>query len=113
MYGATKFAVTGLAESLECELRGRGIRVTLVEPGLVRSEFAQVSGTPLARFTQVPSRSPEEVAGAIVEAVAGDRWKCVPDRLASAAIALRRHLPRLARWGSYRVLRRLRSAGDR
>ncbi|WP_136247840.1 SDR family oxidoreductase [Halomonas borealis] len=39
MYGATKWAVTGLGHNLREELRGSGIRVTLIEPGMVDTPF--------------------------------------------------------------------------
>lgn len=111
VYGATKFAITGLAESLDCELAAAGIRVTLVEPGVVRSEFAAVSRTPLERFEQVPSRSPEEVGEAVAGAIAARRWRCVPDVGGRIAIALRRLFPGPARWVARRVARRLESGG--
>lgn len=44
MYGSTKFGVHGLAEGLRRELSPKGIRVTLVEPGFVVSEFQGVAG---------------------------------------------------------------------
>jgi NADP-dependent 3-hydroxy acid dehydrogenase YdfG len=44
MYGSTKFAVHGLAEGLRRELAPKGIRVTLIEPGFVVSEFQGVAG---------------------------------------------------------------------
>jgi len=97
VYGATKFALTGLAESLEYELLGRGIRVLLVEPGLTRTEFAQVSGTPRERFAQVPAKSPETVAAAIVRALEGERRKLVTDWASACAIACRRVFPTLSR----------------
>lgn len=109
VYGATKFAVSGLAESLYHELAGTGVEVTLIEPGLVRSEFAQVSSTPLARFAQVPSKSPEEVASRIVGALeARWQWKVIPDPLARVGIDLRRHFPRLSRFLYGRITRRIR-----
>lgn len=37
---ATKFAVEGLSESLAQEVRSLGIRVTIVEPGGLRTEWA-------------------------------------------------------------------------
>jgi NADP-dependent 3-hydroxy acid dehydrogenase YdfG len=42
LYSATKWAVTGMGESLRQELRqdeGSGVRVTLVEPGMVDTPF--------------------------------------------------------------------------
>lgn len=44
VYGSTKFAVAGLVEGLRRELCGHGVRVTLVMPGIVTSEFQQVAG---------------------------------------------------------------------
>lgn len=44
MYGATKFGVHGLAEGQRRELAGKGVRISLVEPGFVVSEFQQVAG---------------------------------------------------------------------
>jgi NADP-dependent 3-hydroxy acid dehydrogenase YdfG len=44
VYGATKFAVHALAEGLRRELGPRGIRVSLVEPGVVLSGFQAVAG---------------------------------------------------------------------
>lgn len=38
-YGATKWAVSGMAGNLREELRGTGIRVTLLEPGMVDTPF--------------------------------------------------------------------------
>ena len=44
MYGSTKFAVGSLAEALRREIGPRGVRVTLVCPGVVRTEFQGVAG---------------------------------------------------------------------
>jgi NADP-dependent 3-hydroxy acid dehydrogenase YdfG len=44
VYGATKFAVHALAEGLRRELGPRGIRVSLVEPGVVVSGFQDGAG---------------------------------------------------------------------
>jgi NADP-dependent 3-hydroxy acid dehydrogenase YdfG len=43
-YGATKFAVHALAEALRREVAPKGIRVSLVEPGIVISGFQSVAG---------------------------------------------------------------------
>jgi NADP-dependent 3-hydroxy acid dehydrogenase YdfG len=44
VYGATKFAVHALAEGLRREIGTKGIRVSLVEPGLLLSGFQEGAG---------------------------------------------------------------------
>ena len=44
VYGASKFAVHSLAEGLRREVGPQGIRVSLVEPGIVVSGFQQTAG---------------------------------------------------------------------
>jgi NADP-dependent 3-hydroxy acid dehydrogenase YdfG len=39
LYSATKWAVTGMGEALRQELNGTGVRVTLIEPGMVDTPF--------------------------------------------------------------------------
>ena len=39
LYSATKFAVTSMGESARLELNGTGVRVTLIEPGMVDTPF--------------------------------------------------------------------------
>ena len=39
LYSSTKWAVTGMAESARQELNGTGVRVTLIEPGMVDTPF--------------------------------------------------------------------------
>jgi NADP-dependent 3-hydroxy acid dehydrogenase YdfG len=43
-YGSTKFAVAALAEGLRREVAPHGVRVSLVMPGIVESEFQAVAG---------------------------------------------------------------------
>lgn len=40
-YNASKFALEGLADSLRLELRGSGVRVSLVNPGAIESRFRE------------------------------------------------------------------------
>ena len=44
VYGSTKFAVHGLTEGLRREIGPKGVRVTLVEPGIVISGFQDGAG---------------------------------------------------------------------
>jgi NADP-dependent 3-hydroxy acid dehydrogenase YdfG len=39
LYSATKWAVTGMGESARQELNGTGVRVTVIEPGMVSTPF--------------------------------------------------------------------------
>lgn len=57
MYGGTKFAVHGMVEGVRRELASKGVRVSLVEPGFVVSEFQGVAGYDPAWFKGVMERS--------------------------------------------------------
>ena len=61
LYSATKWAVTAMGEAARQELDGTGIRVTLIEPGMVDTPF----------FDRRPSGAlePEDVARAVLYAV--------------------------------------------
>lgn len=79
MYGATKFGVNSLAEAARRELGPKGIRVTLIEPGIVKSEFQSVAGYDPGSFGELmekfsPVLVPEDIArtiGFIVSQPAG------------------------------------------
>ena len=62
MYSATKWAVSGIGYGVREELRGSGIRVTLIEPGMVNTPF----------FDEPPAHAlkPEDIANAVMYAVA-------------------------------------------
>jgi NADP-dependent 3-hydroxy acid dehydrogenase YdfG len=61
VYSATKWAVTGMGESARQELDGSGVRVTLIEPGMVDTPFFDnpVSG----------ALEPADVARAVIYAI--------------------------------------------
>jgi NADP-dependent 3-hydroxy acid dehydrogenase YdfG len=56
MYGSTKFAVNSLAEAQRRELGPKGVRVSLIEPGIVRSEFQGVAGYDAKVFGELMDR---------------------------------------------------------
>lgn len=62
-YTATKHAVMGFTESLMLEVRDRGVKVSVVNPGSVRTEFG---GTP-GKDWAIP---PEDVAEAVAYVLA-------------------------------------------
>jgi NADP-dependent 3-hydroxy acid dehydrogenase YdfG len=61
VYSATKWAVSGLGESARQEFNGTGVRVTVVEPGMVDTPFFDRRPTSALR--------PEDVARAVMWAV--------------------------------------------
>ncbi|MEM1183624.1 MAG: SDR family oxidoreductase [Planctomycetota bacterium] len=70
MYGSTKFAVHSLAEALRRELAPKGIRVSLIEPGIVESEFQRVAGYDPESFGEFmtsigPVLQPDDIAETI------------------------------------------------
>jgi NAD(P)-dependent dehydrogenase (short-subunit alcohol dehydrogenase family) len=50
-YHATKHAVEALSDALRFEVRGFGVDVAIVEPGLIKTEFANAATTALAGGT--------------------------------------------------------------
>ena len=49
-YAGTKFAVEGLSESLSYELEPFGIKIVLIEPGVINTEFLQDLVVPTNRY---------------------------------------------------------------
>lgn len=104
-YAASKFALIGLSEAVDLEVAGRGVRVSVVDPGVVATRFFEARGQPYARRWPRPI-PPERVAEAVIEAVEeGDGERYVP-RLLRAAVVLRTLAPRPARWATRAVFRR-------
>jgi uncharacterized protein len=87
VYAATKAYVTSLSESLHEEAAGAGLVVTVLCPGLVRTEFQSVSNT--AHYqTDFPDflwLDLAEVATAALEAVAKGRALVVPGAIYKSA----------------------------
>jgi NADP-dependent 3-hydroxy acid dehydrogenase YdfG len=62
MYSATKHAVTAMGEAARQDLDGTGVRVTLIEPGMVDTPFFD---TP----PSIEALQPEDIARAVMYAV--------------------------------------------
>lgn len=95
-YAATKAFANTLAESLHGELAGSGVTCTLLAPGPVRTEFAEVSG--LGKLTQRLPRfawaTAEQAAEAAVRGLEAGRMRVVPGVTAKLQDAGGRHMPR-------------------
>ena len=67
LYSVTKHAVTAMGESLRLDLHGTGVRVTVIEPGHVHTDFfAKNSPGTAPTFRAL---DPEDVAAAVLYAV--------------------------------------------
>ncbi|KAA5832042.1 SDR family oxidoreductase [Saccharopolyspora hirsuta] len=62
LYSATKWAVTGMAQNIRAECVGTGVRVTLIQPGMVETEMT--ADTP-----NVPKLRAEDIANAALYAL--------------------------------------------
>ncbi|MGI4730195.1 MAG: SDR family oxidoreductase [Janthinobacterium lividum] len=71
VYSATKFAVVGFHDALRKEIGGEGIRVSVIEPGAVWTEFGQnVSDALRERRESLDALTSEDVAQALIYAFA-------------------------------------------
>ncbi len=83
LYALTKHAVVGYARSMADVLEPRGIRVNLVNPGIVRTPMTEPAQSELdaAGF---PLMEPEQIAHAALAAArseeTGQAWVCQPGR---------------------------------
>lgn len=70
-YSVTKFAQSGLMESLRMELRDTPIRTTVIFPGATKTEFVEVMENPRNRDVGYPLKadSADQVASAIIRAI--------------------------------------------
>ncbi len=70
VYCATKFAVRAIADGLRMDLMGKKIRVTNIEPGIVKTEFSLVSLRDKAKaeafYERLSPLQPEDIAEAVI-----------------------------------------------
>ena len=90
VYAATKAGLVAFGESLRQELAGRGVGLSLVTPGVVRTPFFERRGSSYDRRWPRPV-SPDRVAHAVVHAIEQNRaevfvpgWLAVPARVRGA-----------------------------
>lgn len=97
-YAATKAGVNYFAESIRYELKPKGVRVSIVLPGVIDTPFFDRRGAPYRRTRPVPI-PPERVARAILTAVERNRhevfvppWLRLPTWIRGAAPGVFRSL---------------------
>lgn len=107
VYSATKHAVAGLSEGVRLELRGSGVELSLVMPGLVRTDLAVA--TLEGRGTVV--LEPADVAVAIAGVLERPRFDVFVPRAYGALFKALGPLPRAVREGVLRAMGAERGAG--
>lgn len=96
VYAATKSYVTSFTEALHEELRGSGIRITALCPGLTHTEFQGISNTTGFEY-KIPEFAwldPRAVARAGLDAVAKGEALAIPGALYKSLSALSSAMPR-------------------
>jgi NAD(P)-dependent dehydrogenase (short-subunit alcohol dehydrogenase family) len=108
-YGTTKYAVVGLSEALRAELLPRGVKVSVVCPGLVNTSIVQSARIRGAADAEAERRSlvdvyrarghaPESVANAIVFAAESGKAMVVVSPEAWLLYLLKRAAPSALPW---------------
>ncbi|WP_371578570.1 SDR family oxidoreductase [Streptomyces sp. NBC_01314] len=98
-YAATKHAVHGYSTAVRAELRGTGVHVSLVMPGVVDTELAVGTATgPTRRLTT------DQVADAVLDVVLRPRFEVFIPRQVAALTRLAALLPGRARDALHHLL---------
>ncbi|HEY5789055.1 MAG TPA: SDR family NAD(P)-dependent oxidoreductase, partial [Gammaproteobacteria bacterium] len=87
-YGPTKAALINLAETLQLDLAPRGVAVTLVNPGFVRTPLTASNPFPMPALIE-----PEAAAAAILDGLARGRFEIHFPRRLTTWLRWARHLP--------------------
>jgi short-subunit dehydrogenase len=96
LYGAVKSALVRYSQALHLEVRGAGVHVTALCPGLTYSEFHDVNHARAERTAGTPAwlwMGADEVAAAGYEAAEANRPVCVPGAPNKTIAAFAKLLP--------------------
>ena len=104
VYSASKFAGVGLTEAFAVEVAPYGVEVSLVNPGVVATEFGAARGHPYDRDRPKPI-SADAVADAVVAAIERGSAETYVPRWFRPATVVRHLVPPLFRWGTARSFR--------
>jgi short-subunit dehydrogenase len=93
VYAGTKAFVVALSQSLHHELAPRGVRVQVVLPGAIATDFWTVSGTPVEALPREIVMSAEDVVDAALAGLDQGELVTIPS------------LPELSRWDAFDAAR--------
>jgi hypothetical protein len=95
-YGATKAFVNSFTEALHEELRGTGVRVQALCPGLTHTEIFEQAGADTSNLPDLLWMDPSAVVEESLAALAKGTVVCIPGLGNRAVAALARMLPHAA-----------------
>ncbi|RJO78770.1 SDR family oxidoreductase [Nocardia panacis] len=91
-YCATKHAVVGFSSALHQEMRAHGVRISVVLPGIVRTELS--AGARLPGWVEpLTTVAPDQVAAAVVRTALGDKLLVTVPRTLAAVLRSAQLLP--------------------
>jgi uncharacterized protein len=108
LYCGTKAALTNLSESLDLQLRDKGVRVQALCPGFTRSDFHQRIGVDTSGDFFKHFMSAEAVVDASLKALTRGQVVCIPGLKYKLAVLAPRFLPRKVMYGLGYVYRWMR-----
>ena len=94
VYAASKAFVLSLTEALSEELRGTGVTLTALCPGITATEMTEDLRGAMPDLPQAAVSTPEAVASAGIEALFARKVICIPGAVNQAAVELSRMHPR-------------------
>jgi len=95
-YSAAKAYVLSMGEALNYELRGSGVSVTVISPGVTRTEFLKVAGQAPSRYQRLMMMDSSAVARIGIDALLQRRPSVIPGFLNNLLALGTRFMPR--RW---------------
>jgi uncharacterized protein len=104
-YCASKFAINGFSESLYHELKPRGIAVSVVSPGPVKTAFNRSFAQASPKSPKSFIISPESVSQTVITVIEKKRFEMITPRSFALMCAVKRFTPGLFRAISYRLFR--------
>src|SRR5882724_7456786 len=105
-YCGSKFALNGWSESLYHELKPWGIKVSIICPGPVQTEFNRDFRDTEPKSPAKLMVSPAEVCREVLKAIEKSRFEVITPRWLALMCAFKRHMPNLFR---HLVQRRFRA----
>lgn len=104
-YCASKFAINGFSESLYHELKPRGIAVSVVSPGPVKTAFNRSFAETSPKSPQSMIISPESVSQTVMTIIENKRFEMITPRSFALICGIKRLMPGLFRAISSRLFR--------